>query len=114
MMRTPILPPELLQKILEALDILQLPELGRALQAALDSPSANDDRLLWLWRLLEPQMRQRLEGRIERRIRQSRLPERKTFEAFDSPSSPASIAISSWSSPRCASSSRARTCSSPG
>jgi hypothetical protein len=26
---------------------------------------------------------QRLEGRIERRIRESRLPERKTFEAFD-------------------------------
>lgn len=83
MTRTPIPPPELLQKILEALDILQLPELGRALQTALDSPTANDDRLLWLWRLLEPQMRQRLEGRIERRIRQSRLPERKTFEAFD-------------------------------
>ncbi len=83
MTQTPKHPPELLQKILQGVDILQLPELRRALQAALESPTANEERLLWLWRLLEPQVRQRLEGRIERRIRESRLPERKTFEAFD-------------------------------
>src|SRR5690606_26732623 len=40
-------------------------------------------RLAWLWHLLEPQVKQRLEGRVERRIREARLPARKTFEAFD-------------------------------
>jgi DNA replication protein DnaC len=83
MTQPPNHPPELLEKILEALDILQLPELRRTLEAALGTPTANDDRLQWLWRLLEPQLRQRLEGRVERRIRESRLPERKTFEAFN-------------------------------
>lgn len=83
MTQTPKHPPELLQKILEALDILKLPQLRHALQGALEAPTANDDRLLWLWRLLEPQLRQRLEGRVERRIRESKLPERKTFEAFN-------------------------------
>lgn len=76
-------PPELLEKILEGLKDLKLNELRRALQAALEAPTPNDDRLLWLWRLLEPQVRQRTESRIERRVRESRLPERKTFEAFD-------------------------------
>lgn len=83
MTQTPKHPPELLKKILNALDILQLPELRRALEAVLEAPIANDDRLAWLWRLLEPQLRRRLEGRVERRIRDSRLSERKTFEAFD-------------------------------
>jgi DNA replication protein DnaC len=36
-----------------------------------------------LWRLLEPQVRQRIESRIERRVREARLPEHKTFDAFD-------------------------------
>jgi DNA replication protein DnaC len=40
-------------------------------------------RLAWLWRLVEPQLRLRLESRAERRIRESRLPVRKTFEAFN-------------------------------
>ena len=88
MTQTPKHPPELLEKILNALDILQLPQLRRALDAALEAPTANDGRLQWLWRLLEPQLRQRLEGRVERRIKESRLPERKTFEAFDFPFQP--------------------------
>jgi hypothetical protein len=43
----------------------------------------DETRLAWLWRLVEPQLRHRLEGRAERRIRESRLPVRKTFEAFN-------------------------------
>jgi len=81
-------PPELLEKILQGLQVLKLNELRRALQAALETPTPNDDRLLWLWRLLEPQVRQRMESRIERRVREARLPERKTFEAFDFPFQP--------------------------
>jgi len=46
---------------------------GRALQSAVETPTPNDDRLLWLWRLLEPQVRQRIESRIERRVRESRF-----------------------------------------
>lgn len=85
MSKMPKTPPELLEKILQALGILRLHELSRTLQAALETPTPNDDRLLWLWRLLEPQVRQRVESRIERRVREARLPERKTFEAFDFP-----------------------------
>jgi len=88
MTETPKHPPELLEKILEGLQDLKLNELRRALQAALETPTPNDDRLLWLWRLLEPQVRQRTESRIERRVRESRLPERKTFEGFDFPFQP--------------------------
>jgi DNA replication protein DnaC len=52
------------------------------------SPTANEDRLSWLWRLIEPQLRRRVEGRIERRIREARLPERKTFAEFAFPFQP--------------------------
>ena len=88
MKETPKRPPELLEKILEGLKDLKLNELSRALQVTLEAPTPNDDRLRWLWRLLEPQVRQRTESRIERRVRESRLPERKTFEAFDFPFQP--------------------------
>lgn len=83
MRQTPKSPPELLEKILDALGVLKLHEMRHTLQAALETPTPNDDRLLWLWRLLEPQLRARVESRIERRVRESRLPERKTFEGFD-------------------------------
>ena len=85
MTRTPTPPPErrLLEQILEALEILRLSEVRRALENILDEPTPNADRLSWLWHLLEPQLRQRLERRVERRIREARLPERKTFETFD-------------------------------
>ena len=79
MKETPKRPPELLEKILDGLQDLKLNELRRTLQAAIEAPTPNDDRLLWLWRLLEPQVRQRIESRIERRVREARLPERKTF-----------------------------------
>jgi len=48
----------------------------------LADPSPDRTRVQWLWDLLEPQVRARVESRIERRIRHSRLPERKTFKAF--------------------------------
>jgi len=75
--------PQLLARILEGLDVLRLPEIRRALEQALEEPEPHQDRLAWLWRLLEPQIKQRLEGRVERRIRDAHLPARKTFEAFD-------------------------------
>ena len=85
MTRTPKTPPErqLLEQILEGLDTLRLGEVRRALETALDEPAPNENRLTWLWHLLEPQVRQRLERRVERRIREARLPQRKTFDAFD-------------------------------
>lgn len=76
-------PPDLLQQIQEALDALKLPEMHKALLAALESPTPGDDRLAWLWRLLEPQLHRRIESRFERRVRESRLPARKTFADFD-------------------------------
>lgn len=49
MKQTPKRPPELLEKILEGLQDIKLNELRRALQAALEAPTPNDDRLLWLY-----------------------------------------------------------------
>jgi DNA replication protein DnaC len=80
---TKLTPDELLTHLHEALDELGLGELRRALDEALDEPSRDETRLAWLWRLVEPQLRHRLENRAERRIRESRLPVRKTFEAFN-------------------------------
>jgi DNA replication protein DnaC len=73
----------LLEQILAGLEILSLGEMRRAIEQALEEPQPHQERLTWLWRLLEPQIKQRLEGRVERRIREARLPERKTFAAFD-------------------------------
>lgn len=57
--------------------------MRRALLTALESPTPNEDRLAWLWRFLQPQLHQRIEGRLERRIHQSQLPALKTFAEFD-------------------------------
>jgi DNA replication protein DnaC len=75
--------PQLLERILHGLDILRLSEMRRAFEQALEEPEPHQERLSWLWCLLEPQIKQRLEGRVERRIREAHLPARKTFEAFD-------------------------------
>ena len=58
--------------------------MRQTLDEVLASPPREElSRPEWLWRVLEPQVRERLEGRVERRIRESRLPARKTLEAFD-------------------------------
>ncbi len=76
-------PDRLLNTIIEGLDVLGLGQVRHALEQSLAEPGGAETRLEWLWRLLEPQVRRRLEGRVERRFRQSRLPEHKTFEAYD-------------------------------
>jgi len=53
------------------------------LREDLANPQADRNRLDWLWKLLEPQVRKRLEGRVERRIKDAKLPARKTFHDFD-------------------------------
>ena len=69
---------------MEGLAVLELNEMRRVLEETLTAPTAGaPTRLAWLWQLLEPQVQQRREGRVERRIREARLPVRKTFEAFD-------------------------------
>jgi DNA replication protein DnaC len=73
----------LLNSIIEGLEILELGEVRGLLEQSLGAPDGAETRLGWLWRLLEPQVRRRLEGRVERRFRQSRLPERKTLAAYD-------------------------------
>jgi DNA replication protein DnaC len=76
-------PDELLTHLHDGLAVLGLGELRRALDETLAEPSKDDSRLAWLWRLVEPQLRHRLESRAERRIREARLPVRKTFESFN-------------------------------
>jgi DNA replication protein DnaC len=79
---------QLLASIVEGLSVLDLHEMRRVLDQALAEPVAEQTRLAWLWRLLEPQVKQRRERRVERRIREARLPVRKTFEAFNFPFQP--------------------------
>jgi len=76
-------PDELLKKLHDALTVLGLGELQRALDETLDAPIKDESRLAWLWRLVEPQLRRRIESRAERRIREAHLPVRKTFESFN-------------------------------
>jgi DNA replication protein DnaC len=80
---TKLNPDELLTHLHDALAVLGLGELRRALDETLDEPVKDESRLAWLWRLVEPQLRRRLESRAERRIREAQLPVRKTFEAFN-------------------------------
>lgn len=72
-----------LKSLIDGLSVLGLHEVRRALETGLAEPAPDESRLAWLWRLLEPQVRQRLENRIERRIKDAHLPKRKTFEGFD-------------------------------
>jgi DNA replication protein DnaC len=76
-------PDELLKFLCDGLDVLGLSEMRRVLDETLAEPAKDDSRLDWLWRIVEPQVRRRLEGRAERRIHDARLPVRKTFEAFN-------------------------------
>jgi DNA replication protein DnaC len=80
---TKLTPDELLTHLHDALAVLGLGELRRALDETIAEPNKDESRLAWLWRLVEPQLRRRLESRAERRIREARLPVRKTFEAFN-------------------------------
>jgi hypothetical protein len=80
---TKLNPDELLRHLHDGLAVLGLGELRRALDENIAEPVKDDSRLAWLWRLVEPQVRRRLESRAERRIREARLPVRKTFEAFN-------------------------------
>ncbi len=80
---TKLSPDELLIHLHDALGVLGLGELRRALDETIAEPTKDDSRLAWLWRLVEPQLGRRLESRAERRIREARLPVRKTFESFN-------------------------------
>jgi len=76
-------PDDTLKAIQDGLTLLGLGELSHALDETLAEPGKDEGRLAWLWRLVEPQVRRRVENRAERRIRDARLPVRKTFEAFN-------------------------------
>jgi len=76
-------PDELLNHLRDGLAVLGLGETRRALDETIAEPVKDESRLAWLWRLVEPQLRRRVESRAERRIREARLPVRKTFEAFN-------------------------------
>lgn len=74
---------QLLKTLIEGLEVLELLEVRLILEQSLGAPAEAQTRLAWLWGLIEPQVRRRLEGRVERRFRQSHLPERKTLAAYD-------------------------------
>jgi DNA replication protein DnaC len=76
-------PDELLRSLQDGLAVLGLGEMRRALEETIAEPAKDESRLAWLWRVVEPQLRRRVENRVERRVSDSRLPERKTLEAFN-------------------------------
>jgi DNA replication protein DnaC len=76
-------PDKLARTVFDGLDTLGLPVMRQALEDELAFPDTGLQRLEWLWKVLEPQVRIRIERRIERRIRTARFPDRKTLSAFD-------------------------------
>jgi DNA replication protein DnaC len=75
---------ELLAAINEGMRALRLPEMVLALESELDTgPPANDSRLQFLWRLIEPQHIARRQRAVERRIREARFPVAKSLDGFD-------------------------------
>lgn len=74
---------ELFEKLVAALADMRLPRMKKALEEVLSSSVPDESRLAWLWRVVEPQYRHRVEGRVERRFRDSKLPEKLTFSGFD-------------------------------
>lgn len=73
---------DLAARIREALATLRLPHTSQRFEELLGEPKPDQSRLEWLWALLEPQVRNRVESRFERAVKSARLPERKTLEAF--------------------------------
>lgn len=73
---------DLVDKILGALELLRMPHMSRRFDELLSQPAPDQSRLEWLWAMLEPQVQSRVDSRLERRIREARLPERKTLANF--------------------------------
>jgi DNA replication protein DnaC len=75
---------DLITRLIEALEELRLYDMAAALRRELDEgPRPDDNRLDFLWRLLEPQLRGLRERRIERRLKEARFPASKSLDAFD-------------------------------
>lgn len=69
--------------IRQGLEVLRLGQMRGVFDESLAQPVSDQSRVAWLWQLLEPEIQLRTEARIERRIKEARLPTRKTFESFD-------------------------------
>ena len=76
-------PDKLAHAVFDGLDTLGLDVLREALEQELASPDTGLQRLEWLWKILEPQVRTRIERRIDRKIKTARFPARKTLDTFN-------------------------------
>jgi DNA replication protein DnaC len=75
---------ERLEQIREALASLRLTAMAAQLELELASgPQDADSRLKFFWRLLEPQLIAQQQRSVGYRIRQAKLPGRKTLDEFD-------------------------------
>ena len=74
---------DLVARVREGFATLRLSQAARRFDELLAGPEPDLSRLEWLWAVLEPQVRARVEAQIERRIKESRLPARKTLADFD-------------------------------
>ncbi len=76
-------PDDVVARIRFAFDTLRIPKARQRFDEILAAPKQDLTRIEWLHEILDLQVRSRIESRIERRIRESKLPERKTLAAFD-------------------------------
>ena len=77
-------PDELLERIRKALLELGLRVMAEHLDQEIRSgPVEADSRLDFLWRIVEPQLRQRRERAVERRVKAARFPAYKSLDDFD-------------------------------
>jgi DNA replication protein DnaC len=80
----PVEPTAQLQQIRSCLQALKLPQIGEQLEGELSRlDQGQSSATEMLLRLLEAQVQAQRERRVERRIRDSKLPERKTLIDFD-------------------------------
>lgn len=75
---------DLITRLIEALEELRLYDMVAALRRELDEgPRPDDNRLDFLWRLVQAQLRGLRERRIARRLKEARFPAAKSLDAFD-------------------------------
>lgn len=75
---------DLLERLRAALGELRLPEAARALESEIAAgPNADDSRLGFLWRIIEPQQIARRQRSVKRRVDLARLPALKSLDEFD-------------------------------
>lgn len=77
-------PDEMIAQVKQALLDLRLPVMAEQLTQEIEQgPPKDENRIAFLWRLLEPQLIHRKQRTVERRIDDAAFPARKSLDDFD-------------------------------